>query len=434
MSTTLLEEPCSAAAGRPLSPPEADGHWPAWMAEEQAAAWQEYEATPEPKRTDEAWRFSDIRRLNLSAFQLPGAVVDPARLVAASTGVEKTSAKFVIGNNRVLQAETAGLPEGVIALPLEQAITRHEDLFRSYFLRQPVELGSHKYAKLHQAHLRTGVLLYVPPGTVIPHPVEIHYWVEGEHSAVFPHTLLVLGEGSEATVLDYFHSADDAPALACGVNDLHLSARARLHYAAVQDWSTSSTAFHLNSTIVGEDAIATALTLNFGGHFVRGESLSEMTDPGARSVMLSINPTDGERLIDQRTLQLHSAPGATSDLLYHNSLDGKSRTIFAGLIKVAEGAHRTDAYQKVRNLLLSDEAEANSMPGLEILADDVKCSHGATSGELNEDELFYLAARGIPASVARRMIVLGFFDSLLERIEQPALREYLSSRMRERLG
>jgi Fe-S cluster assembly protein SufD len=430
MSASLLENEPTATG---LAAPTRDSHWPSWMAADQLAAWEEYEKTPTPKRTDEAWRFSDIKRLDLARFQQAAPVEDADRLVAASHGVARTSARFIIANNRVLSQDTAGLPDGVIALPLEEAIQRHEDLFRSYFLRQPVELGSHKYAKLHQAQLRTGVLLYVPPGVTIPDPVEIHYWVEGQDSAIFPHTLLILGEDSQATVLDYFRSADQAPALACGINDLHLSARARLHYVAVQEWSASTTAFHLNSTIVGRDATSTALTLNLGGDFIRGESLSEMTDPGARSVMLSINPTASAQLIDQRTLQLHSAPGATSDLLYHNSLDEKARTIFAGLIKVAEGAHRTDAYQKVRNLLLSDEAEANSMPGLEILADEVKCSHGATSGELNEEELFYLAARGIPASTARRMIVLGFFDSLLERIEDTGLRDFLSAQVQNHL-
>jgi Fe-S cluster assembly protein SufD len=119
--------------------------------------------------------------------------------------------------------------------------------------------------------------------------------------------------------------------------------------------------------------------------------------------------------------------------LYHNTLDEQSRSIFAGLIKVAEGAHRTDAYQKVRNLLLSDDAEANSMPGLEILADEVKCSHGATSGELNAEELFYLEARGIPRKVGRRMVVMGFFDSLLERIGDEALRKYLSEEVHNHL-
>jgi Fe-S cluster assembly protein SufD len=416
-----------------LNPPQADGHWPDWFAAEQQDAWEEFEAAPLPKRTDEAWRFSNIRALSLDNFHAGQNIASEAALVAASRGFPEIAAKFIFANDRVIGRESLSLPEGVIALPLEEAIRLHEDLFRSYFLRQPVELGSHKYAKLHHSRVRTGLLLYVPAGVEIAAPVEAHYWVEGANASIFPHTLVILGEGSKATVIDHFHSADGKRALSCGINDLHVATDANLHYFAVQNWAAESLAFHLNSTIVGKNASSVALTLNFGGEFVRGESLSELVEEGAHSEMLSINPVIGKQMIDQRTLQLHSAPGATSDLLYHNTLDEQARTVFAGLIKVAEGAHRTDAYQKVRNLLLSDDAEANSMPGLEILADGVKCSHGATSGELNEDELFYLEARGIPREVGRRMVVMGFFDSLLERIKDGALRNYLSGEVRTHL-
>jgi Fe-S cluster assembly protein SufD len=431
---SLHEEPLGALHSEgQLLPPLGDAHWPDWFVAQQQDAWREFEETPTPKRTEEAWRFSKMSALSLEHFHRSRNIANEAALMAASQGFPQVAAKFVFANDRVIGRELLSLPEGVIALPLEEAIRQHEDLFRSYFLRRPVELGSHKYARLHHSQVRTGLLLYVPPGVEIAGPVEAHYWVEGEFAAIFPHTLVILGEGSKATVIDHFHSADGRRAFACGINDLHVSAKARLQYFAVQNWSTDSLAFHLNSTVVDRDATSVALSLNFGGDFVRGESLSELTNEGAHSEMLSINPVTGNRMVDQRTLQLHNAPGATSDLLYHNTLDGQSRTIFAGLIKVAEGAHRTDAYQKVRNLLLSDEAEANSMPGLEILADEVKCSHGATSGELNEDELFYLTARGIPAEVARRMVIMGFFDSLLERIQDEPLRAYLSGEVRSHL-
>jgi len=150
--------------------------------------------------------------------------------------------------------------------------------------------------------------------------------------------------------------------------------------------------------------------------------------------MLSINPATGDREIDQRTFQDHYAPRATSDLLYHNALSDTSRTIFAGLIKVEEKAHETDAYQKVRNLMLSDEAEANSMPGLEILADNVRCTHGATSGELNEDELFYMMARGIPPKQAAQLIVRGFLGSVLARLEHTELQSHLGEILDRKLG
>lgn len=411
-----------------------DSHWPAWFHDQQTAAWQDYEATPAPKRKDEPWRFSNLSALDLTGFGPAGPVASEGRLINASQGLAEFAARLVFGNNVLMHQDTARLPEGVILQPLEIAARENEELFQNYFMAQPVELGSHKYAALHKARLTTGALLFVPKNTEVTLPIEIFHWVEGENASVFPHTLIICGENSKVTVIDHFQSADGKRAFACGINDLHLERGAQLHYTAVQEWSRDSLAFHLNSTVVDRDASSTALNINFGGGFVRGESLSRLAGEGSRSVMLSLNPMDGTRQIDQRTLQAHTAPGATSDLLYLNSLDDKARTIFAGLIKVEPGAHRTDAYQKVRNLMLSDEAEANSMPGLEILADDVRCTHGATSGEINEDELFYMQARGIPPTEGRRLIINGFFQSLLERLDSPSLREHLGGMVAGKLG
>lgn len=408
--------------------------WPAWFGEQQITAETEYAKTKTPGRKDEAWRFSDVSALDLSGFVTAPAVESEGRLINASQGLTEGSAKLVFGNNALLHQDTERLPEGVILKPLEVAARENEELFRKYFMSQPVELGSHKYAALHQARVTTGAFLYVPANVEVALPIELFHWVEGENSSVYPHTLIVCGENSKVTVVDYFKTADQKRAFACGVNDLHLARGAKLTYVAVQDWALDSLAFHINSTIVDRDATATALNLNFGGSFVRTESLSRLVGEGSNSVMLSLNPMDGKRLLDQRTLQDHAAPGASSDLLYLNALDDTAKTIFAGLIKVGEGAHRTDAYQKVRNLILSDEAESNSMPGLEILADDVRCTHGATSGEINEDELFYMQARGIRKSDGRRLIVNGFFCTLLERLESGELREYLASLVSKRLG
>ncbi len=442
MSGVLEEEMAATAAtsGREIAGGSgsegfaACERYPEWFQATQRAAWKDFLATAPPNRTDEAWRFASIASAKLDGFVTASEVGSEGRLINASTLGETFSAKFVFGNNRLLHREIDGLPAGVVVVPLEEAARDHEGLMREYFMTQPVELGSHRLAALHRAMVTGGVLVHVPANVEVAEPIEIHHWVEGEYSSVFPHTLIICGTNSKVTVVDRFASADGKRALACGVNDLHAGAGANLQYVAVQDWSLSTVAFHINSTIVDRDATATALALNLGGHYVRGESLSRMVGAGARSVMLAINPVDGDREIDQRTLQDHSAPNATSDLLYHNSLDDSARTIFAGLIKVAERAHGTDAYQKVRNLLLSDEAEANSMPGLEILADEVRCSHGATSGQINEDEVFYMQARGIPERLGRRLILAGFFDDLLGRIDHEGLRSRLSASLHDRLG
>ena len=422
MSNTLMENPVVAQSA-----------WPAWFATEQATALAEYEKSPTPSRKDEAWRFANLKALDLSAFVEAKPVASEGRLINASIGLAQTSAKLVLGNNTLLHRESS-LPAGVIFETLEAAATKHADLFKKYFMAQPVELGSRKYAALHKARVAGGAFLFVPANTSVELPIEIFQWVEGANASVFPHTLIVCGENSSVTVLDYFKSADKHAALACGVNDLHLAAGAKLTYVSVQDWSRETTAFHLNSTSVDRNATCTALIANFGGGFVRGESLSRLIGEGSRSEMFSINPVEGAREIDQRTLQDHVAPHATSDLLYLNALDDKSRTIFAGLIKVEPGAKGTDAYQKVKNLILSDDADPNSMPGLEILNDEVRCSHGATNGPVSHDELFYMAARGIPRDKARRLIVNGFFNSLLERLENESLRTHLEQLLAKRLA
>lgn len=423
MSTTYME-----------TTSEVETTWPEWFRQEQAGALADYEATPAPARTDELWRYSNIAAVSdLSAFQPAGPVESEGKLITASQGVPEFSAKLVFGNNTLLHQDTDRLPEGVILKSLDAAAQENADLFKKYFMAQPVELGSHKFAALHKARL-AGAFLYVPKNIEVALPIEIFHWVEGENASVFPHTLIVCGENSKVTVIDNFKSADGKRAFACGVNDLHLERGAQLTYVAVQDWAKDSLAFHINSTIVGRDANSTALNMNFGGGFVRGEALSRLVGEGSKSVMLSLNPVDGTRQIDQRTLQDHAAPNSSSDLLYLNALDDTCRTTFAGLIKVEEGAHKTDAYQKVRNLLLSDGAEANSMPGLEILADDVRCTHGATAGEIDEEELFYFQARGIRKADGQRLIVNGFFQTLLERLESAKLREYLSALVNKRLG
>ncbi|MFZ4773783.1 MAG: Fe-S cluster assembly protein SufD [Terrimicrobiaceae bacterium] len=420
MSTTLMEKESEAAV------------WPEWF--DQGAAIREYESTPEPTRKDESWRFAKISALDLSGFVPAPPVSNEGRIIVASAGLPEFSAKMIFANNALLHEDASRLPAGVIFLPLEIAARQHEALFRKYFMAQPVELGSHKYASLHKGKVTSGAFLYVPPNTEVSLPIEIFHWVEGENASVFPHTLIVCGENSKVTVVDRFQSADGLKAFACGVNDLHLAPGSKLTYVAVQDWSRDSLVFHLNSTIVDSSAVCTSLTANFGGGFVRGESLSRLVGEAARSEMYSINPVEGTREVDQRTLQDHVAPNATSDLLYLNALDDKARTIFAGLIKVQPGAHGTDAYQKVRNLILSDEADPNSMPGLEILNDEVRCSHGATNGPVSQDELFYMEARGIHREAATRLIVNGFFTALLGKISNTTVRSHMESLLAKRLA
>ena len=304
----------------------------------------------------------------------------------------------------------------------------HEDLFRRHFMSQPATLGSAKFAALHEAFVRSGIFLYVPRGIDLELPLETFHWLHAENVAIFPHTLVVAEEMSKVTLVENFRSTDRSrPGFACGVNDLIAGPGAKVTYICAQNWSENTLSIQINATTVAREASAINLHLALGGKYSRMESLSRLNGEGGRSDMLAVAVVEGTQEFDARTLQDHASPRTASDLLFKNSLSDKSRRIFGGLIRVEPHAHFTDAYQKVRNLLLSDDAEANSMPGLEILADNVRCTHGATSGQLDEDEMYYLLARGIPAPAARQLLVGGFLNEVLERLPDRVLVEKLEA-------
>jgi Fe-S cluster assembly protein SufD len=259
--------------------------------------------------------------------------------------------------------------------------------------------------------------------------------LHGENAAVFPHLLLVADELAKVTVIESFRSVDrQVPGFACGVNDLIAGPGAKVTYVCAQNWGRNVVALQINSTTVDHDASAISLNLHLGGKYSRFESLSRLIGEGGRSDLLAVSVANGTQEFDARTLQDHVSPHTASDLLYKNALDDHARSTFGGLIRVEPHAHFTDAYQKVRNLLLSDDSEANSMPGLEILADNVRCTHGATSGQINKDELFYLRTRGISVPVAQRLIVTGFVNEVIARLDQPPIAAHLNRLIEEKFA
>ncbi|MEO5957737.1 MAG: Fe-S cluster assembly protein SufD, partial [Opitutaceae bacterium] len=256
-------------------------------------------------------------------------------------------------------------------------------------------------------------------------PIVVTHIATGTGIAVFPHTLVVAAENSKVTVLDYFISGDDHAHFACGANDLYAGHGAQLTYIGAQNWSRDTLSFQFNSTVVRRDARVQSLNVHLGGRQARHESLSQLQAPGAFSEMLSLTVADTTQEFDQRTLQIHQAPNTKSDLLYKNALRGQSRTIFSGLIVVDPDAQKTDAYQSNRNLMLSEDAEASSLPGLEIQANDVRCTHGATSSRIDPEQEFYLQSRGIRKEAADELLTFGFFEEVLNRLASDPLHEAL---------
>lgn len=411
MSTTLAPAPQTSAS------------FPAWFADRQKAAWERYLATPAPKRGDEPWRFANLKQLDFTGFERAGKV-ESAALVAKSTGLEAPVAKLVFVNDELVSSESAGLPEGVVCLSLAEALVSHGELVKEHFMKQETRLGSAKFAALHEASLTNGLFVHVPDNVEVAGTIEVHHWISGKNVVVYPHTLIVTGKHAKVRVVDMFRSADDAePGVVIAFNDLRTSAGSRLDYVALQALNEQTRMIQINETGTARDASTIGLIVNTGASWVRNESLSRLEGPGARSEMLSVSIPSHEQEYDQRTFQHHASEGAYSDLLYKNSLYDRTRTVFSGLIFVDEGAHHTDAYQTCRNLLMSDDAEANSMPGLEINADQVKCSHGSTSAQISDEEIFYLRARGIDPVTARQLIARGFSVEVVERLKDDAAEE-----------
>ena len=382
MSQALMSTEPGSVLGAPVSDPAQ----PELLAAINRGGAARFAELPFPRRTDPAWRFTTLGSVALDGFRPASPVPEEqAALLAgqAAPAPGGTAGRACFVNDRLsggadLATELAA--RGVLWKPLRQAAVEDGALLMEHLGVRETGLGAAKFHALHQAHLRAGILLYVPRDTEIALPLHVAHWLSGPGGAVFPHTLIVAGENSRVTLVDHFRSADPAEAgLACAVSDIVAGAGARVSYVCIQDWSERSTSFQLSTVRLAADASVSTLHVNLGSAWSRVESRSFLTGEGARSDMLALGVATGAQEFDLRTFQDHLAPGATSDLLYKNALAGRARTIFAGLIRVEPGAHRTDAYQTNRNLLLSDEAEANSMPGLEILADDVKCSHGATT-------------------------------------------------------
>jgi Fe-S cluster assembly protein SufD len=411
------------------------GHLPKWWLDRKRESWRRFEALPLPARTDELWRFSSVASIQLDGYA-PGNAAD-ADLKVPQVGFPHGAA-LAFANNRLVPG--GGLPsdlkaQGVVFCSIEEALVAHADLFQKHFTAQPVNLGSEKFAALNAALTTSGAFLHVPAGVEISAPFVVTHVASGDGAAVFPHTLAILEDNAKATLVEFFvgqapSSGPDARTsefrhFAAGQNDLHAGPGAQLTYVGAQTWSKETLALQLNSTVVQRDARVVSLNVQLGGRQVRHESHSRLLGSGSFSEMLALSVAHGAQEFDQRTLQSHQAPNTGSNLLYKNALLDRARTIFSGLIIVDPEAQKTDAYQSNRNLMLSDEAEANSLPGLEIQANDVRCTHGATTGHVDAEQMFYLKSRGIPAATARQLLVFGFFEEVLAKLENEELRAHL---------
>ena len=417
---------------------------PGWLRDMRLEAWRGYERMAIPSRKEEEWRRTDISLLELGAaipFAPPVEPVArledlPVQLRSALGGNEGRGGLLVhqnsSGSHRWLTPELSA--RGVVLTDLDTAVREHPELVKAH-LGSRVLPEEGKFTALHYAFWSGGAFVYVPRNVEVELPIQAMSWADREGLAVMPHTLIVLEEGAGLVFVDEFASPEGAgPTLANSVVELSLGPGSRLQYVALQRWGQSVYGLGTQRAEVRRDATLSSLSVVLGSRMTKSWIDSRMAEPGAHVAMTGIMFADGNQRFHHHTLQDHQAPNTTSDLLFKAALADHARSEYSGLIRVHKDAQKTDAYQANRNLALSEHARADSMPKLEIEATDVRCTHGATVGPIDPEQLFYLMARGLPRRTAERMIVRGFFEPLMEKIPLEAVRERVREAVDQKLA
>lgn len=420
---------------------------PSWLVDLRRSAWQKFAELPLPSRKEEEWMRTDIRMFKLDKFARPteANVGDAAAKYGA--GAARLSTDVELGGTltNVNSRATAGslsdeaAKQGILFGSLDKLVAEHGDLLRPYFEKKLVDIGADKFAALHAAFWTGGTLLYVPKNVSARLPLHSLSVLVADNSTGaapvdFGKTLVILEEGAQATFLSET-AGDDAPALHCGSIELFVGKNARLRYVNLQHWGSGTWHFaHQKATVAADGDLQWTIGA-LGSRLAKVNQHVALAGKHARAQVNGVMFTEGRQHLSYHTLQHHEQPNCKSDLLYKGALQDDSRLVWRGMIRVDKDAQKTDAYQRDDNLMLSDNSRADSIPGLEIEADDVRCTHGATAGRVDEDQIFYARSRGLTRKEAVRMIVSGFFQQVFDRIEIESVREALglaiSRRIRE---
>jgi Fe-S cluster assembly protein SufD len=413
----------------------ASRHEPAWLLEQRQQAWNEFQGMAWPTRNEEEWIRTDIRLFKLNSFNLPteDAPTQEASTPLLMAGVNLGGRSTSLNGRSIGSTLDAGLAKkGVLFGSLEELATQHGDLVKKH-LFQTINPHFDRFAALHAACWTGGHLLYVPRGVVVEQPLHcLSSLTEG--GVDLAHLLIVLEDGAEATLLSETasHGVQES-GLHCGGTEVVLGAGAKLRFVGLQNWGLGVWNFGHQKAVVGRDASLQWTIAAMGSRLSKVNQHVALAGPGAECQVNGVMFTEGKQHISYHTLQHHEAPHCQSDFLYKAALQDKSRTVWRGMIKVDEGAIKTNGYQRNDNLMLSSESRADSIPGLEIEADDVRCTHGSTTGTVDEELLFYCQARGLTRKEAARMIVSGFFQQVFDRITIESVREALGSAISQRV-
>ncbi len=408
---------------------------PSWLLEQRRESWAEFQRLGLPSRSEEEWMRTDLRLFHLDRFALPGEL--PAGTVAPpallSHGVDLAGHDVSINSRPVTSALDPSLAaQGVVFGSLDRLIAQRADVLRPYLSRRLINPSADKFAALHAAAWSGGSVLYVPRGVVVDRPLHVLSGLSAG-GIDLGKTLIILEEGAEATLLSETAGGEGDPALHCGAIEIFVGPGAKLRYVNLQNWGSGVWHFAHQKALVDRDGRLQWTIGALGSRLAQVNQHVALTGIGAEAQVNGVMFTEGKQQLTYNTLQHHQAERCRSDLLYKGALQDRSRVVWRGMIKVDKGAQKTDGYQRNDNLMLSEHARADSIPGLEIEADDVRCTHGATAGRVDDEQIFYARCRGLTRKEAIRMIVAGFFQQVFDRITIDSVRDALGDAIGRRI-
>lgn len=426
---------------------------PDWMKKKRQVAWSLFEELPMPTTSDEDWRRTDIRALKWDQLRLSvDSGIDPVsqlselpeHLRAALDEGQNAAGRLAFVNDKVVYYELAeGLSEqGVVFTDMATAVREHPDLVEKYFMTECVAPSDGKFAALNGALWRGGTFIYVPKDVEIEEPFQVVMALAGEGTAIFPHTLVVAERFAYVSLIEETISNEDAKsaqgsqgqALNNGIVEIIAGDGAQVRYVEVQRWGENVFNFNTKRAIHRPDSLVVWETGQLGGRLTKTYVDNVLKGNGSSAEFNGVYFMSGKQHVDLDTLTHHIGLSTGGDLLLKGALRDNARAVFQGMIKIDPNGQQTNSYLKNENLLLSDHARADSIPSLEIDANDVRASHGATVSRVDEEYIFYLQSRGIPRSTAVRMIVEGFFSSIFDRMSQERVREKLVAAVSEKIG
>lgn len=412
---------------------------PRWLLEKRLAAWEAFARLPYPTLKTEEWRYTNLSEVPLEglALELPtGQKLSrqdlPAQVRSRLEQAELSGVAVFVGADLVyLELPEELQAQGVVLTSIAQALQTHEAPIQNALFRT---VGWNEKLQAYNAALFThGAFLFVPKGVEFDAPIGVFNYLEGGRLSI-GRTLIVAEPNSKAVYIEEYVSPTPVhEGVNLSVSELVLAQGAQLRHSHVQTLALGFYHFHRTRALLARDARLNDLTATFGGTLARTETQSELAGPGADSEMLGLYFAHGEQHLDHYTLQHHAEHHTKSDLLYKGAVKDRAHTVYSGLIKLEEAAQKADAYQSNRNLLLSSEARVDSIPQLEIAANEVRCTHGSTTAPVDEMQLFYLMSRGVPKHVAQQVLVKAHLYDVLTRIPLLPLREHIERIIEEKV-